>query len=1386
MNNSLLKRVIAVLSIALAFTAMAVPSFAEPQSSVLTLMVYVTGSDLESSSGAATADITEMIRSGVDTEKVNIILCTGGTKQWQGGFPNEHVCYYLVEGRRPRQLESLEMISMGEASTLSAFLNYSYEHFPADQYALILWDHGGGPMNGVCFDELFSKNKSYDVLDLIELRTALMDSPFISENPLEWIGFDACLMSSVETAFICAPFAKYMIASQETEPGTGWDYSFLRRASEGLHGDEMGKLIVECYTNGSEASDLMLTLSCIDLSRIGLVEEAMNDLFRELDTMLSPEHFSENFSEISNGRRDAKSFGRASTGSEYDLVDLYSLSEQFASVAPERAIALQTILEDAIIAHAGNQEKTHGLSVYYPYFNKEYYLTHWGKQYNLFGFADGYYAFMSHYADIWLGEKLADWSGINAMALEPLPESQGITLSLNQDQMFDFAFAQVYIVGKMSASKPYYYKIDEIDDVTLDDAGVLHADYDYKALYVVDENGNPLCDAVPYRIVDGYYLIRVNLTDKTWEMYCDEAFPERDLSINEDATINACKVYLMCLPNEAGDGLNIVGIIDMREEFGDGLHGLLAEGEGLFTGKPSVSIDMKEWNWVWFFHFPREQRFDSAGNLLPFEEWTNPNVDGNITVEWEEIDNSKPWQLKFLEQQHTGQDLYAQYIIHDTQGNLMGSNLITVANPNLVYTMAINETVYTSDSFTLTAKSLDLVKAEFDDGIYLHFDLTDHRKESTDVVVRLDSIVLNRCKLSKSYRLSIVPEQDGGSGYLLRIPTEDLPEYLEETLDSIRFDMCIYNPSTYEDIDEFSVELSVKTSISPIHTNTQDKHILAKTQVGKIVYQLIGIEEDDDCINLTMIVDNMSYEAVNNYWRNSAVVNGCEWPMSVEGASFDIDENSWSLVNVKVYKLSPSEESIDNPDNIPQYRYTEYWGISAIDSLEFTDWNDEIISFSLEEPFILTRTTDAASIGFGGEIISQSPENEEEKEDIKLEDKERATRILLKTNDIEVKLTGISVQNSSLRFIIDIANISTSTMKIAPQFTAINGIPCGCSMGSLDSLFPSSLDSEEVFAGRKKRLAITIKLEETGSIIQAIESIEMGFEYLPDGASLWQYCSPAILHFEGSPKVDEISNGNYRIDRITVIAESSLMENKQVNPLSIIDVTWDIPDEISEYQTYLCTRLTDSQIDSFESAKVMLMFPRTDSGENVGDETEDIYLCFITKLSGTEILEGNRLACHFTGILIGAKGIEMPLAQFYNYTEDMYSYDVRGVKFSTDQVGLIESDAWLDELIVTINPDERLAIADSVALSRNVGSSETMTTFECWTTLYAYANGIGSTLEKKDSLVGESCELDENIVHLIIRPAEDYNPIVVFCIQNKDGSEYTIETTYRDASSLGK
>lgn len=91
---------------------------------------------------------------------------------------------------------------------------------------------------------------------------------------LEWIGFDACLMSSLEVASVLAPYADYMIASQETEPGWGWNYAFLSVLSDrAIPGDEMGEYIVDSYMDYGEYvfdyypnlySDL--TLSCIDLT----------------------------------------------------------------------------------------------------------------------------------------------------------------------------------------------------------------------------------------------------------------------------------------------------------------------------------------------------------------------------------------------------------------------------------------------------------------------------------------------------------------------------------------------------------------------------------------------------------------------------------------------------------------------------------------------------------------------------------------------------------------------------------------------------------------------------------------------------------------------------------------------------------------------------------------------------------------------------------------------------------------------------------------------------------------------------------------------------------------------------------------------------------------
>ncbi len=290
----------------------------------LTLMIYLCGSDLESKTGAATKDLDEIVASGVNTDLVNVVVMAGGTTQWQNGFSHEETAvYFLTAGdstadggttgtggtigtteaggtggtagttkagsgltwEKKETFASQEVeyapANMGESSTLKAFLDYSHDRFPADKYALILWDHGGGPMRGLCWDTAWAK----DCLTMEELTGALKDSPF-AEEKLSWIGFDACLMSSVETAHLIAPYAEYMIASEETEPCVGWSYDYLAEIEKDKNGGETGVRIVDSFMAAGEAAseaadkESSLTLACMDLSQLAEVEEKLDRNWR--------------------------------------------------------------------------------------------------------------------------------------------------------------------------------------------------------------------------------------------------------------------------------------------------------------------------------------------------------------------------------------------------------------------------------------------------------------------------------------------------------------------------------------------------------------------------------------------------------------------------------------------------------------------------------------------------------------------------------------------------------------------------------------------------------------------------------------------------------------------------------------------------------------------------------------------------------------------------------------------------------------------------------------------------------------------------------------------------------------------------------------------------
>ncbi len=92
----------------------------------------------------------------------------------------------------------------------------------------------------------------------------------------EVIGFDACLMATLETAAILEPYANYLIASEETEPDSGWDYErILTHLGDGeaYNGKSFGELVVSGFFDASidQNQDGLLTLSVIDLKFIPTV-----------------------------------------------------------------------------------------------------------------------------------------------------------------------------------------------------------------------------------------------------------------------------------------------------------------------------------------------------------------------------------------------------------------------------------------------------------------------------------------------------------------------------------------------------------------------------------------------------------------------------------------------------------------------------------------------------------------------------------------------------------------------------------------------------------------------------------------------------------------------------------------------------------------------------------------------------------------------------------------------------------------------------------------------------------------------------------------------------------------------------------------------------------
>lgn len=367
-----------------------------------TLMVYLLGANLESQNGAATRDILEMLEANL-TPGVRIILYTGGCYYWQNNLISAKTNqYYLIDENGIQFLKEEKRQNMADPTLLTNFIRYSMENFPADHTALILWDHGDGPVMGFGATE---NTEDEDIfMEVPELDQALSDA--LGDQKLDFIGFDACLMGSIEVLDVLSDYTDWMVASPETTNEVGFSYTnSLNVLSENPDRPtyEICKSIADEYVAGvSEANATAGTLSvlwpedallCVyDLTQVDALVDTLNDLAEKLMVDDTPEYL------VALGAQ-MRNYGQSS----FDQIDLGMWANCFAQDYPDTVATFQDQLAKVVKYknYSDDVGYSSGLAAYYP------------NSYASMSFVDG-----GSYETLYeFGYCNIDWGGSSYMAL---------------------------------------------------------------------------------------------------------------------------------------------------------------------------------------------------------------------------------------------------------------------------------------------------------------------------------------------------------------------------------------------------------------------------------------------------------------------------------------------------------------------------------------------------------------------------------------------------------------------------------------------------------------------------------------------------------------------------------------------------------------------------------------------------------------------------------------------------------------------------------------------------------------------------------------------------------------------------------------------------------
>lgn len=379
-----------------------------------TLIIFMNGkNNLEAD---AIQNFREIASVG-SSDKINVVV--------QFGRPKSHVTdeaegwsgvlrFHVKKGQQPVPSASVmdlrnraDLSDMGSPVALNDFINWSVKGYPAKRYMLVVWNHGQGWRFQMARDiSLRAIGATRLPAASIQAMSQIGDEPreapqvggfravsfdddtgnFLYNSDvqqsaatlatrlnkkLDLVGYDACLMSMMETAYGFRDSAALMVASEELEPGAGWDYAAIMKSIASkptMTPRELADAVVNAYK--ARYGNLHLTtLSVVDLSKVTNASSAVSEFAKGLQAALPAQRDA-----VKSARSKLQTYG-AGDGLRTSI-DLLSFLKLYMSLTSDQAMRTlankafeavdQTVLTNYASTKSTAASGSKGLAIYFP------------------------------------------------------------------------------------------------------------------------------------------------------------------------------------------------------------------------------------------------------------------------------------------------------------------------------------------------------------------------------------------------------------------------------------------------------------------------------------------------------------------------------------------------------------------------------------------------------------------------------------------------------------------------------------------------------------------------------------------------------------------------------------------------------------------------------------------------------------------------------------------------------------------------------------------------------------------------------------------------------------------------------------------------------------